>query len=83
MNILEALKSERPIKRPEWPGYRMIGESPHGIVRVEDILADDWQVLEETIEITLAQLIEAFKQAQKIQALSEDIVQLAWKELMK
>lgn len=71
MNLIEAIKSGKRFKRPkfEHPSLRDENKYPDGwvtpnhfnyIFAREDVLADDWEIEEEKIEITCNQLSKAW-----------------------
>jgi hypothetical protein len=73
MNIQEALLTKLPFKRKDWTKFHntlpvtsvVIGqgnrytETTHSI-SIEDILANDWEVLEDKIPLTKQQVLHAF-----------------------
>jgi len=71
MNIIEAVKSGKPFRRrsasrDERMWYknppRMIDNMSYTIP-VDDIIADDWEIQEEKIELTAEQIRKAFRKA--------------------
>lgn len=85
MNLIEALKSGRPFRRlsknciprndpkPGCPnyieGWFTATSIPYLILLVEDILADDWEVKEVTVNITVQKFWEAYAEAVKAEGL--------------
>lgn len=57
MNLIDAIKSGKPFRRPDQPWY---GGMPNSF-RVVDILADDWEIQEPTVTITASQFWEAIE----------------------
>lgn len=62
MNLIEAVRSGKPFKRPRMPHFYDERLASATLTK-EDILADDWETQEEKIEITREQLINAMMQA--------------------
>lgn len=58
MNLIEALKAGRPIKRKEWGEY-FIPSTERPVFMVQDVLAEDWEVEEKRVTITAEQFTEA------------------------
>ncbi len=64
MNLIEALSSGRPIRRPKWiGGYLPLKEVENFAFSVEDLLATDWEVEEKQITITISQFNKAWSKA--------------------
>ncbi len=65
MNILEALKSKRPIKRKVHDYWMDINEDylrwvlPRGTLNKQDILAQDWEIQEQETTLTKQQYWDA------------------------
>lgn len=59
MNIIEAVKSGKRFKRSFMIDWWKSNQDMVGLYR-SDIVADDWEVEEEKVEITYEQLREAF-----------------------
>lgn len=75
MNLIDAIKSGRPFRRPGW-AWVCRPEGTNKFVFVEDeshadlghpmdILADDWEILEPTVTITASQLADALASTMK------------------
>lgn len=71
MNLLEALQSGKPFKRPNWDDYYKIHQN--GLVGVSnncslaiyylaDLISDDYEIKENKIELTKSQFIKVFKE---------------------
>ena len=60
MSIVDAISSGRRIKRKHWTQYC---ENQETWFRREDILANDWEVEEHSVTVTLGGLFEAYNQA--------------------
>lgn len=74
MNIQEALKTNLPFKRKDWKqfhntlpvksiivgNYNTFTETTFAITK-EDILAEDWEVLNKKVEVSKEQLLEVYK----------------------
>lgn len=64
MNIIEALSSGRPFRRPKWVGgYLLLKEVENFAFSVEDLLATDWEVEEKQVTITISQFTRAWNRA--------------------
>lgn len=63
MNIIEAVKRGTNMKRRHWPWCDALGPGSALRLTHEDVLADDWEVEEEKLEITRTQFEAAFKYA--------------------
>lgn len=55
MNLIEAIKSGRPHKRPGISGWIHSSEA----YNAKDIVADDWEIFEPSVKITRTQFWEA------------------------
>ena len=73
MNLIEAIKSKRPFRRPGWVSWLSIAESGDFFVwangqdakhdfRPSWFAYDDWEIQEPSVTITASQLINAVKQ---------------------
>lgn len=64
MNIIEAIKSGKPFKKPIWPSFRKPLE-PNELVHInrDEFLREDWEIEEEKIEITRERLSTAYNAA--------------------
>lgn len=61
MNIIEAIKSGKKIKRSSYAMF----DYPHNFnFKTDDILSDDWEIQEKTITITESQFDEAVRHMQ-------------------
>lgn len=60
MNLIEALKSKKPLRQKNG-GLWIYPLTSNIIFNIKQILADDWEIQEEKIEITKSQLIEALR----------------------
>jgi hypothetical protein len=62
MNLIEAVRSGKPFKRKIWnnPSFYPSFELAVNELSSSDILADDWEIQEEKIEITRKQLRLAY-----------------------
>lgn len=57
MTLIEAVRSGKPFRRKCWSqGYHVLDIYKTIACSLEDILADDWEIQEEKIEITERQL---------------------------
>jgi hypothetical protein len=63
MNLIEAVKSGKPLKRKGWTGYLKSDEIATQMIYKSDILADDWEIEEKKVTITRDQLFVAYKNA--------------------
>ena len=61
MNLVEALKSGRPIKKKGWDEYVLFNEGE--VFQVYQILSEDWEVQPVTYKATLSQLESALDRA--------------------
>lgn len=68
MNLIDAIKSGKPFRRPDQPWY---GGMPNSF-RVVDILADDWEIQEPTVTITASQFWSAVNASTHV-ALGQDL----------
>jgi len=59
MNIIDAIKSRKPITRP---GLSWFTPNRDTRFRLEDIIADDWEVKDEGVLITRYQFEKAWSQ---------------------
>jgi hypothetical protein len=57
MNIIDAIKSRKPITRPEKPWFT---PNRNHSFSLEDVIADDWEVEEEGVLITRYQFEKAY-----------------------
>ena len=72
MNLIEAIKSGRPYRRACWDldawrpaiGHLRDNRSHYG-ERLDDLLANDWEIQEPTVTITRTQFWEAYAVALK------------------
>lgn len=55
MTIIEAIKSGRPFRRPLQTNYTLMDQWEWYSFRQEDLLADDWEVEEPKITVTLSE----------------------------
>jgi len=62
MDLIKAVRSGKPIKRKDAECYILITETMGSCYYFpyQDILADDWEIQEEKIEITSSQLANAY-----------------------
>lgn len=62
MNIIEAIKSGRVFKRPKSKQLNKIelDSEDYYTILIKDLIAEDWEIEEEKIEITKDQLKKAF-----------------------
>lgn len=58
MSIIDAVKSGKKFKRPDW---RTWYDDSHSVILIEDILAIDWEIEESKIEITESEFDEAWR----------------------
>jgi hypothetical protein len=63
MNIVDAFKSGKSIKRPDWDHFVTI-EDIDGLI-FEAMIADDWEIEEKVIPLTKTKVIEAWSKALK------------------
>lgn len=63
MNIQEAMKLGKPFKRPNSDRLFYPGVHTHYTITRAELLADDWEVQEQKITITLKDLSNAFYEA--------------------
>lgn len=65
MNIIDAVKSGKKIRRPSfgWGWIYLRSEGYTFSLNRQDILADDWEIEEKKVEITYERLKEAFESA--------------------
>jgi hypothetical protein len=63
MTLIEAVESGKPFKRTCWSSYERMDKRNILGLSTEDILADDWEIQEEKIEITREQLRWAYHEA--------------------
>lgn len=61
MNIIEAIKSGKNFKRKNKPHFLLNKRGSSGPFSLEDILAEDWEVEEETVKVTKSQVVEAIQ----------------------
>lgn len=59
MNIIDAIKSRKPITRP---GYIWFTPNRTHSFSLEDVIADDWEVEEERVTITSSQFERAYSE---------------------
>lgn len=59
MTLREALESGRRLKRPGMD-WRTIDDDIAGWFNYKEVIADDWEVEEETVLVTLAKAVDAF-----------------------
>lgn len=64
MNIIEAIKSGRPFRRILWTKIggekTWIKNSSATLFETDDVLANDWEVMEPTVTITKSQFWDAY-----------------------
>lgn len=68
MNIIEAIKSGKRFKRPDWPEWCSEADirDPEGgylDITHDALLADDWEVEEPLVSITREQLYKAYAES--------------------
>lgn len=68
MNIIEAIKSGKKFKRPDWPAFVLEAEMREPVdgyyeILPEDLLADDYEVDTAPVQITREQLYTAYSEA--------------------
>lgn len=77
MNIIQAVKSGKKIKRSGWNEWYSVTtatrffRNKNGEEILEDILADDWEVHEPTIVVTKSKVMAAWRDAHGIGDLPE------------
>lgn len=67
MNLIEALTSGKRFKRPCTGWYSDISKLEWLHVSIKSLLADDWEVEEQSVPITRTTLSDAFKKARENQ----------------
>ncbi len=60
MNIIEALKSRKRVRRLCWLDKHLWSDTKNLLFTPGDVLADDWEIEEKKIEITESELNEIF-----------------------
>lgn len=82
MTIIEAIKSRKRFKRSDtliWKQY-MSGDC----ISQRDILAEDWEIEEEKVEVTKAQLMEHWKQLTFVSSVTTGrITSIEWHDYFK
>lgn len=61
MNLIDAVKSGLPFRRPRWLGWVDHAEVENFAFSVEDLTADDYYLDEPKVTITRSQLNEAWR----------------------
>ena len=63
MNLIEAIKSGKRFKRPHWDIYYSNQMEEELQLSIEELLAEDWEVEEKQVTITLSQFTRAWNRA--------------------
>jgi hypothetical protein len=74
MNLIDALKSGFPLKRPAWTGWVRISIRANRLETIDgdeigwsflpdDVLAEDWEIQEPSVPITHSQFCLAYRDA--------------------
>ena len=63
MNIIEAIKSGKPFKRSLWTRDYVRPPFVNLNLPAEDLLADDWEVEEASVQVTNTTFVAAFNEA--------------------
>lgn len=70
MNLIDAIKSGRPYRRPGWSMWRLSLHKMNRVEnygeRLEDLLADDWEIEEPTVTITWSQFWKAVETTERL-----------------
>lgn len=79
MNIIDAIKSGKRFRRKSWTGRDYIEANVYSLdLRIEALVADDWEVEEVRVTITESVLSAAWEKAVKSSGYHDDYSPHGW-----